>query len=157
MVREAIFSALGPVTGLAALDLFAGSGAMGLEALSQGAGECVFVEEDPAVALVLRENIAALGYESVGRVIVADYRGVLERLVQAGQGFDLLFVDPPYRMLAEVEVSLMPLLSSLLLVDGVAVIEGGRSSQVSFGQTPVFDRTYGETKVTMVKMRRSTR
>jgi 16S rRNA (guanine(966)-N(2))-methyltransferase RsmD len=156
-VREAIFSALGPVTGLAVLDLFAGSGALGLEALSRGAGNCVFVEDDPAAADALRENIAVLDYEPVSRVIVADYRQAVGSLLHAGREFDLLFVDPPYRMLAEVEVTLMPLVSSLLSLDGVAVIESHRLSQVSLGQTPVFDRTYGETKVTMVRMRRNTR
>ena len=154
MVREAIFSALGPVTGLVALDLFAGTGALGLEALSRGAARCTFVDDDPAVTTVLRENVAALDYEPVSTVTLADYRTALERLVQTGQGFDLLFVDPPYRMLSEVEVTLMPLLPSLLRAEGVVVIEGDRSSQVSLGRSPVFDRVYGETKVTMVSMRK---
>ncbi|OFW60612.1 MAG: 16S rRNA (guanine(966)-N(2))-methyltransferase RsmD [Actinobacteria bacterium RBG_16_64_13] len=157
MVREAVFNVLGPVGGLAVLDLFAGSGALGLEALSRGASKCVFVEDDPAVTHVLRENIAALEYEPVSRVIMTDFRRAVDGLVRAGQGFDLLFVDPPYRMLAEVEVTLSPLLSQLLSEYGVVVTEGDRSSQVSFGQTPVFDRTYGETKITMVRMRRSIR
>jgi 16S rRNA G966 N2-methylase RsmD len=69
----------------------------------------------------------------------------------------LLFVDPPYRMLPEVEATLGPLLSSVLKDDGVAVIEGDRLSSVTFGQTPVFDRAYGNTRVTMISMRRSIR
>lgn len=72
-VREAIFDALGPVDGLRILDLFAGSGAMGLEALSRGAGRCVFVESDREVAAVLRANIAALAFPSGSSdVVVAD-------------------------------------------------------------------------------------
>ena len=139
---------------MVALDLFAGSGALGLEALSRGAARCTFVDDDPAVTTVLRENIAALDYVPASTVILADYRRALERLVQTGQGFDLLFVDPPYRMLSEVEVTLMPLLPSLLRAEGVVVIEGDRSSQVSLGRAPVFDRVYGETRVTMVSMRK---
>jgi 16S rRNA (guanine(966)-N(2))-methyltransferase RsmD len=150
-VREAIFDVLGPVGGLRALDLFAGTGALGLEALSRGAGECCFVEQDPAVAAVLRDNIAALDYGAAARVIVSGYRPALERLVDAGSSFDLLFVDPPYRMLAEVEVLLAPLLSRVLSDDGVVVVEGDSSVSVTFGEVPVFERTYGDTKVTMIK------
>jgi 16S rRNA (guanine966-N2)-methyltransferase len=154
-VREAMFDALGPVGGLSVLDLFAGTGAMGLEALSRGASACVFVEKDPAVAAVLQQNIAMLDYETVCRVMVSGYDEALKSLARGEAGFDLLFIDPPYRMLAEVEVTLMPLLSSLLSEDGVAVIEGERSSQVDLGRLPVFDRTYGDTRVTMIRMRRS--
>jgi 16S rRNA (guanine966-N2)-methyltransferase len=154
-VREAVFDALGPVAGLVVLDLFAGTGAMGLEALSRGASACVFVEEDPAVAAVLKENIRVLDYEAVCRMMVLGYDKALRGLVQGKPEFDLLFVDPPYRMLAQVEVTLMPLLSSLLSEDGVVVIEGERSSEVNLGRVPVFDRTYGDTKVTMIRMMRS--
>ena len=154
-VREAVFSALGPVDGLLVLDLFAGTGAMGLEALSRGASRCVFVEYDVAVAGVLKENIWALGCESVSDVLVMSYVAALANLARGAARFDLLFVDPPYRMLAEVEVTLTPLLPSLLSEDGVVVIEGDKSSPVDIGSTPVFDRVYGDTRVTMIRMRRS--
>ena len=155
MVRQAVFNALGPVGGLTALDLFAGSGALGLEALSRGAASCVFVEADAAVASVLRENIRQLDYEAVSRVIVSDYRKAVGMLHQSGQGFDLLFVDPPYRILREVEGSLTPFVASLMSEGGVVVIESDSSSEASLGLTPVFTRTYGDTKITMVAMRRS--
>jgi 16S rRNA (guanine966-N2)-methyltransferase len=151
-VREAIFNALGPVTDLIVLDLFAGTGAMGLEALSRGAAACIFVEDDRAVAEVLRENIRTLDYDAVSTVIGGGYPRALTSLIQTGPRFDLLFVDPPYRMLPEVEVMLTPLVSLLLATGGVVVIEGGRSSQVTLGHAPVFERVYGETKVTMVKI-----
>ena len=150
MVREAVFDALGPIVGLAALDLFAGSGALGLESLSRGAAGCVFVEGDRSVAAVLEENIRALGYEAESRVIVAGYERALESLVKTGKRFDLLFVDPPYRILAEVEVRLAPLMLSLLTATGVAVIESAKTSQVTLGLTPVFARNYGDTRITMV-------
>jgi len=156
-VREAIFDVLGAVRDLVVLDLFAGTGAMGLEALSRGAKSCVFVEKDTAVATVLWENITSLGYQLSSRVIVSDYRQALQRLAGVRSGFDLLFVDPPYRMLPDVEATLVPLLSSVLKDDGVAVIEGERALQVTFGDAPLFDRTYGDTRVTMIRMRRSIR
>jgi 16S rRNA (guanine966-N2)-methyltransferase len=156
-VREAIFNVLGPVAGLSVLDLFAGTGAMGLEALSRGARSCVFVERDPTIAEILRANVTSLGFEEASTVIVSDYRQALLRLAQNRNRFDLLFVDPPYRMLAEVEVTLRPLLSSVIDEHGVTVIEGARATQVSLGRTPVFDRTYGDTRVTMVATRRDAR
>lgn len=155
MVRGAVFDVLGPVGGLAVLDLFAGSGALGLEALSRGASSCVFVEGDPAVALVLRENIDALEYAPVSSVMTADYRKALETLAKSGKSFDLLFVDPPYRILSEVEVSLAPLAPSLMSEDGVMVIESQRSSEVALWGTRIFSRTYGDTRVTMVTVKRS--
>ncbi len=122
-----------------------------------GPGAASLWSKTPPWRPCCEENIATLGYESVSRVIVSDYHQALQRLSGAGARFDLLFVDPPYRMLAEVEVTLGPLLSSLLRDDGVAVIEGDRPSRVTFGQTPVFDRAYGDTRVTMIRMRRSIR
>ncbi len=156
-VREAIFDVLGPVEGLGALDLFAGTGAMGLEALSRGAGSCVFVEEASGVAEVLRANITMLGYQPACQVMVLDFRAALRRLLERGSVFDLLFVDPPYRILPEVEIALGPMLPSLLTVAGVVVIEGSKSTRVTFGRPPVFDRVYGATRVTMIRNRGSTR
>ncbi len=154
-VRGAVFNALGPIDNLRALDLFAGSGAMGLEALSRGARECVFVEEDPRVCAVLRENIAVLGYEQDCRVVNSGYVQALKSLTHIGPVFDLLFLDPPYRMLSEVEGLVAPLLPSLLADDGVVVIEGGRATEIALSEDAVFDRIYGDTRVVMVKMRRN--
>lgn len=152
-VREAIFDALGPIDGLKVLDLFAGTGALGLEALSRGAKECVFVEREPMVVSVLKANIVELGYGTVSTVIAADYRVGVRRLVAYKKGFDLLFVDPPYRMLSEVEVTLRPVLSALLAEDGVAVFEGDKFSRITLDAAPIFDRIYGDTKVMMIRRR----
>jgi 16S rRNA (guanine966-N2)-methyltransferase len=155
-VREAIFDVLGPVGGLRALDLFAGSGAMGLESLSRGAAYCAFVEADARVAAVLRKNISTLGFAAASfQIIVTDYLRATERLAGLSAGFDLLFVDPPYRMLQEVEVTLSPRLPALLADDGLVVVESHRSVRAEMGIEPVFDRVYGDTRVVMLKMRRS--
>jgi 16S rRNA (guanine966-N2)-methyltransferase len=154
MVREAIFDVLGPVRGLDVLDLFAGSGAMGLEALSRGAASCVFVEGDKRVALVLGQNIRALDFASASRLMVTDYRSALQTLSIAGESFDLLFVDPPYRMLPEVEVTLKPIVATLVRDGGVVVFESGKGAHPDLGAAPVFDRVYGDTRVIMVAVRR---
>jgi 16S rRNA (guanine966-N2)-methyltransferase len=153
-VREAMFDVLGPVGGLRGLDLFAGTGALGLEALSRGAASCVFVEADLAVAAVLQGNIRTLGYEQATRVVVSDYRPAAGLLAAPVPAFDLLFLDPPYRMLPDVEVALSPLLPGLVTSDGLVVIEGPRATRVSFGQVVVFDRLYGDTRIVMVKLGR---
>ena len=153
MVREAIFDSLGPITGLAALDLFAGTGAMGLEALSRGAERCVFVEHDRRVAEILRQNIADLEYQAQSRVIVADYRAAVQNLSGAGERFDLLFIDPPYKLLTEKEVTLHPLVATIMQDGGVVVLESDKGSHPTLGAVPVFDRVYGDTRVTMVTIR----
>jgi 16S rRNA (guanine966-N2)-methyltransferase len=150
-VREALFDVLGAVDGLAVLDLFAGTGALGLEALSRGAGSCVFVEGDVTVAAALQANVEMLCYQEVCEVIRRDFQEALARFVQRRMVFDLLFVDPPYRMLPEVETTLGPLLPELLAADGVVVAEGDRSMRVTFGRLPVFERVYGSTRVTMIR------
>lgn len=157
MVREAIFDSLGPVGGLSVLDLFAGTGAMGLEALSRGAATCIFVEQDKKVADMLRGNIRDLDYLTMSRVVLADYHAALQDIMRAGERFDLLFVDPPYRMLTEAEVTLEPVAPSLLHDGGVVVIESDKASHPTLGAVPVFDRVYGDTRVTMVTIRRAPR
>jgi 16S rRNA (guanine966-N2)-methyltransferase len=97
-VREALFDILGPAVEAArALDLFAGSGAVGLEALSRGAAYAVFVERDREAVRALRANLAALGIgRDRARVVVADAVAALAGLGGTEAPFDLVFLDPPY-------------------------------------------------------------
>lgn len=153
MVREAVFDVLGSVRGLDVLDLFAGTGALGIEALSRGAKSCVFVDADPEVAKVVGENLTSLEYERVGRVINKDYQKATEAMCAAGERADLLFVDPPYKMLAEVETALAPRLGALLSPRGLVVVEGPSTANVTFGQGPIFERQYGDTRIIMVRVK----
>jgi len=92
-VRETLFNWLAPVIeGARCLDLFAGTGALGIEALSRGAAECVFVERDRTLARVLRENLTRLKQENF-RLIEGDALGALAATAQA---FDIVFLDPPF-------------------------------------------------------------
>ncbi|HTF46203.1 MAG TPA: 16S rRNA (guanine(966)-N(2))-methyltransferase RsmD [Pseudonocardia sp.] len=98
-VREALFSALDAdpgLAGVAVLDLCAGSGALGLEALSRGAAHALFVESDRRAAATLRRNIAALGLGAEAQVRAAPAGSVLAG--PAPRGYDLLLIDPPYAM-----------------------------------------------------------
>jgi 16S rRNA (guanine(966)-N(2))-methyltransferase RsmD len=94
-LRETLFNVLGPtLDGVRVLDAFAGTGALGLEALSRGAARATFVERDPGALRVLRANVDACGVADACAIIRGDFPGVLER--QPGGTFELILLDPPY-------------------------------------------------------------
>lgn len=154
MARGALFNSLGDATaGAAALDLYAGSGALGLEALSRGAASCVFVERDPAAHGALRRNIAKCRMESRSRALRMDVGRALEEL--AGP-FGLVFVDPPFPELGEWREggragNVMRGAARLLAPDGVVVfrIEEGRGMAPPAWPDLVLtsDRRYGRSRV----------
>ena len=96
-VRNALMDSLSPwLPGARFLDLFAGAGGVGIEALSRGAAEAVFVETDAAALRALRENLAALDLRSRGRILRQDVGKAIDRLALDGERFRLIFLDPPY-------------------------------------------------------------
>ncbi|HET7357202.1 MAG TPA: 16S rRNA (guanine(966)-N(2))-methyltransferase RsmD [Nocardioidaceae bacterium] len=150
-VREALFSAvdsaLGSVAGLRFLDLYAGSGAVGLEARSRGAGLVTLVEQDRRTAALIKENAATLGFQGV-EVEASPVDRSLARLPRAP--YDIVFLDPPYALPgAEVEEVLALLVGNgWLIADALVVVE--RSARDAGPQWPsgcVADRSrrYGET------------
>ncbi len=98
-VREAVFSMLGDrVRGARVLDLFAGSGSLGLEALSRGAVAAVFVDRGRDPTRVIQENLDILGMKGRGRVVRAEILDFLRRYAPPDEPFDLIFIDPPFRI-----------------------------------------------------------
>jgi len=95
-IRKALFDILGEVSGLSFLDLFAGSGSVGFEALSQGSQEVVFVESQRQSILAIEENIKNLGCQAQVSVLCQDAFRAIDNMAQKGQKFDLIFLDPPY-------------------------------------------------------------
>lgn len=96
-IREAIFSALGDITNLEALDLYAGSGAMGLEALSRGVKKCAFVDISPLAIKTIKSNISNLKISEEEYLLIKDKDiNALETFKNKGLKFDLVFLDPPY-------------------------------------------------------------
>jgi 16S rRNA (guanine966-N2)-methyltransferase len=151
-VREAMFSAITSrldLDGVRVLDLYAGSGALGIEALSRGAGYALFVESDRRAAAVLAENLAALGVTQ-GEVIASTAQALAGR--SPGEPFDLLLADPPYALTGE---SLSGVLASLngsgWLGPGalLAVERPARAGELTWpdGVEPVTTRRYGDTLV----------
>ncbi|MRG94121.1 16S rRNA (guanine(966)-N(2))-methyltransferase RsmD [Polyangium spumosum] len=99
-VREALFNVLGDVSGASVLDLYAGTGALGIEALSRGASRVVFVENGRPALAALQKNLASLGIDGACRVITQPVTRALAALVPLGP-FDLILLDPPYAALVE--------------------------------------------------------
>jgi 16S rRNA (guanine966-N2)-methyltransferase len=145
--REAVFSSLAAmVPGSAVLDLYAGSGSLGLEALSRGAASCVFVEREPASAEVLRRNVGAVGLG--GTVVVQD----VDRFLQTGDAnYDLAFVDPPY---AARDIDLvLDLVAGRMAPGGVAVVHrrvGEPASDIEF-LSLITDRRYGDAHIRVLR------
>jgi 16S rRNA (guanine966-N2)-methyltransferase len=101
-VRESLFSILGSVDGDVVLDLFAGTGALGIEALSRGAASAVAVERDRNAVRAIRTNAEALALGDRLRVVPRGWREALRAEAEAGSRFDLVLIDPPYDLLADI-------------------------------------------------------
>ncbi len=127
-LRETLFDVLGPrVEGSRFLDAYAGSGAVGLEALSRGARQVVFIEHHRAAAELIRRNLETLKIESGFRLLTCSVLRGLERLEEEGRGFDFLFLDPPYDAIREYHHVLRQLgRSSLVLPTSVVIAEHSR-------------------------------
>lgn len=109
-LRETLFNVLAPrIKAARFLDLYAGSGAVGLEALSRGAAEVCFVETAPSAARFIRANIAALGITSSHKIEIADVAAFLRKAAVSGEKFGLIFLDPPYDAIKEYEIALRAL------------------------------------------------
>jgi 16S rRNA (guanine(966)-N(2))-methyltransferase RsmD len=151
-VREALFNILGPPPG-AVLDLYAGSGALGLEALSRGAPSAVFVERDGAALSALRRNLREAGAEDKGTVIGADVRSALRKLAHGDQRFSWVFLDPPY--IKETDGVLAELSGGdLLTACAVVIVEHDRRhpSPASVGGLFLTDRRqYGDTELSFYR------
>lgn len=152
-VRQSLFQRLGDLAGTAVLDLYAGSGVMGVEALSRGASRVVFVERDPKVLALLRQNIAALGLEAQVEMVRGDAVRSVPRLARAGECFDLVLLDPPYES-GELGKALPALAEGLVVAEeGTLVVEHGRRHPVpeSSDWAVLEEWPYGETQVTLLR------
>src|SRR5689334_25102849 len=120
-VRENVFNIVGPLDGASVLDLYAGSGALGLEALSRGADRVVFVERDPEALRTIERNLDKLRLNA--RVLREDALTALAHEVAGGRKYDLVLVDPPYDEYLDVQPQLARYLPAVLADDGVLVVE----------------------------------
>jgi 16S rRNA (guanine966-N2)-methyltransferase len=142
-VREALFSILGDaVEGASVLDLFAGSGALGIEALSRGAADATFVDSDARAAEVIRRNLAELGLD--GRV---QRRDVLAWLGSASGPYGIVFADPPYSSASRTAQRLSELLPPLLRETSLTVTESDKRNPLILTMPLIDERVYGDTRI----------
>jgi 16S rRNA (guanine966-N2)-methyltransferase len=144
-VREALFSILGPLDGVRVLDLYAGSGALGIEALSRGAASAVFVERDARAAAVLRENLGALGVDADLRRV--DAIAALRDARTRGETYDLVLCDPPYRQAPDLGRSLGEALVPVLAGGARVVTESDRRAPLDLPLMLTDERRYGDTLI----------
>jgi 16S rRNA (guanine966-N2)-methyltransferase len=147
-VREALFNLLGPVDGASVLDLYAGSGALGLEALSRGARRCLFADTDGAACRVIRANLASLGLTG-GLVVQRDALAVLRDEASAARRHELVLLDPPYGRWADVEEPLGRLLAPVLADAAVVVVEADAAIQPTLPLSLRTTRRYGSARLTL--------
>ena len=152
-VREAVFSAIEPrIPGSHILELFAGTGAFGLEALSRGADHVVFVEKDRATVRRLSQVVRSLDVESEVTILHRTASQAVKCLVEQGRQFQIIFLDPPYEGNWIVRLFRDPVFPSLLSRSGVVIVErGARSDALTIPSDfrKRFERRYGDTRVEM--------
>jgi 16S rRNA (guanine966-N2)-methyltransferase len=147
-VREALFSTLGPLDGERVLDLYAGSGALAIEALSRGAGSAVLVERDRRAVAVIRANLEALGLAEPEAIVHAGpARTALENASRRGDTYDLVFLDPPYRSAPELGRELSAALGPLLAAGGRVITESDRRAPLALDLPLTHERRYGDTLI----------
>lgn len=150
-VREAIFNILGTaVVDARVLDLYAGTGALGLEALSRGARSAVFVESHPSALQVLHRNLGQCDLTAVSRVLALPVGRALPRLAAAGESFGLVFLDPPYGQHQAPAAMTLLARHNLVMPGGQIVVEHSRRDDLDpdylhLGRTD--QRRYGATLV----------
>ena len=153
-VKESIFNCIQfDVEDARVLDLFAGTGALALESVSRGAREAVLIDSDRAACESIRKNIASVRMEERCRLVQRDYRAAMELLSREGLRFDVVFIDPPYRMENTGEMCAELYDRGLLARDFLLVVEHRR------GCAPLLDRrfdafdlrSYGDTQITFAR------
>jgi 16S rRNA (guanine966-N2)-methyltransferase len=144
-VREALFSILGDVGGTRVLDLFAGSGALAIEALSRGAAHATLVDTSPAALTAIRRNLEALGIEAVVS------RQAAQRFLGGARAqrrqYDLVFLDPPYRHASSLSTELTGALVPVLAPQARVVAESDRRHPLELGLDLLDERRYGDTLI----------
>ena len=147
-VREAAFMLIGPVDDMTVLDLFAGSGAMGIEALSRGAARTVFVESDRAASRVIERNLDKLRLTGAALVRM-DAMTALAAEAAAGRRYDLVLVDPPYHMFSSVEPGLARYLPAVLEPGALVVVETAAAEEPELPLPKRTSRRYGSARLTV--------
>lgn len=147
-VKKSIFDTLGDIRGRIVLDLFAGAGSLGIEALSRNAEKAVFVEKDRTALNILKDNIEKCGFTDRSEVIGGDYRKVVKILEKQNRKFNLVFIDPPYVIYDEISPEdLIGSIDKLLATTWEIVIEHNLDNDMEKYENHERTKIYGGTKI----------
>ena len=157
-VKEALFSIIGPVDDARVLDLFAGSGALAIEAISRGAATAVCVDDDRGAVEAIHANASVLGIADRLRVVRRGWRGALAQAAEAGEAFDLVLADPPYDLLPVIADEMCEAIAAVLAPRAIVAIEHARGAIIPVGGSTGIaaerdtTRRYGDTEITVMWM-----
>lgn len=151
VVKQAVFNKLTFVLpGSKILDLFCGTGALGIEGLSRGAEEVVFADKDPRSIMLTKKNLQLLGVNENYKVITGDYKNVIKML--SGEQFDIIILDPPYQSGVYEDAIKKIYENKLLKEDGIIVCEHAQKDDYDFLPFNIdSEKTYGIKKITYLK------
>jgi 16S rRNA (guanine966-N2)-methyltransferase len=147
-VREAAFNLIGPIEDADVLDLYAGSGAMGIEALSRGARTATFVEKDRNACRTIQDNLKKLRLTGA-RVRCEDALRALATDASSNRKYDLVLADPPYELYADLQTTLARYLPAILGEDGLLVIETAARDEPELPLSKRTTRKYGSKRLTL--------
>lgn len=146
-IREAFFSSLGDISNKTFLDLYAGSGAMGIEAISRGANKSIFVDNNLESVKYIKENIKYLGIDNYELLIMDDFKA-LEHFKDTGTSFDIIYLDPPYEKGRYEEVLSYIYKNKIIKDNGVVALETNREIKLNpLWANKIKEYHYGEIKV----------
>jgi 16S rRNA (guanine966-N2)-methyltransferase len=157
-VREALFSIIGPVEDMRVLDVFAGSGALAIEALSRGAATATCVDDDRGAADAIRVNADVLDLGDRLRVVRRGWRGALAQAAEAGEAYDLVLADPPYDLLPVIADELSEAIAAVAAPGAIVSFEHARGAIIGPEGVPglrverSITRRYGDTEITVIWM-----
>ena len=153
--RKAVFDMLqGQIENKTCLDLFSGTGAVGFEALSQGASSVTFVEMDRSQAGAIKDNLSKLRLSQKGKVVIGDVVSVIERLSRDKEGYDFVFMDPPYEMGMGEKTMAALARSSILKKGSLIILECRHSEDLPDAHedfTYLKDKLYGDTRIVIYR------
>ncbi|HVO65742.1 MAG TPA: 16S rRNA (guanine(966)-N(2))-methyltransferase RsmD [Syntrophales bacterium] len=155
-IKESLFNILQDVSGKSFIDLFAGSGNIGLEALSRGAAKVVFVEKNAAMVNGIKRNLKELGFNDKYEILATEAVKGIRQLQKRGECFDFLFADPPYEkgFIGEIIKCLCD--GSVVSQDGIVIIQHSKREDVLGQNTDNFvltdQRRYGDTLLSFFKI-----
>jgi 16S rRNA (guanine(966)-N(2))-methyltransferase RsmD len=154
-IKESLFNILQEVSGKSFLDLFAGCGNVGLEALSRGAAKVVFVEKNPVMVNAIKRNLLELGINNKYQILETEAAKGIKKLQRKGEKFDFLFADPPYEKGFIKEIFQYLGEGEMISSDGVAIFQHSVREDIPGTLTGTFmltdQRRYGDTRISFFK------